>query len=138
MRRTFVRFNAVWAFLAVVVTGSGANAEDLLLKAQMAAVEGDHARCAELADKVRKDVPENWRAQQVFASCAALDAQAKKQALGKAGYENKVLEAIEAIEGLLGETSTLTSRQQLHFSFMAIEMRKQLARDLTDWGANAN
>ena len=111
-----------------------ADTGELMNEARKAAIEGDHARCAQLSDRVRKTKDGPWQAHKVFASCAALEAQAKKASLGKEKYEARVLEAIEAIDGLLGDGSTLTSRQQLQFSFMAIEMRKQLERDIAEWG----
>lgn len=109
-----------------------AAADDPLTKARLAAIEGRHGECVDLAKEARQQNPKLWQANQVYASCTALDAQKRKAELGPKGYEAKVMDAIEVMEGIIQDDTTMTSRQRLQFSYMAIEMRKQLQLDLAE------
>lgn len=108
-------------------------ADGSLVEARKAAIDGDHARCVTLAEKARRASPETWHAHQVYASCAAIDAQKNKNTLGPAKYEAQMMSAIEAMELLATGDLIPTARQKLQFSNMAIEMRKRLTDDLAHW-----
>jgi len=107
-------------------------AGDRLSEARMAAVEGDFGHCANIADEVRSSPNASWYAHQVFASCLSLDARQNKTELGPEKFEIKSMKAIQAIEHIVSTGKGLTSRQRIKFSHMAVEMRKQLKRDLDE------
>lgn len=135
MQRTIPRATAhvapLAALLVCVFASVPAQAEqDPLVAARLAAVDGDHARCAELADQGRKAKGASWQAHNVFASCVALDAQKRKSELGAEKYEARMLTAIETIEFLITGDLLPSVRERLKFSQIAVDMRKQLAADL--------
>lgn len=113
-----------------VAAGVGDGNSDALTKARLAAIEGRHGDCVELAKVARKQHPNLWQAKQVYASCTAIDAQKRKAELGPDAYEAKVLDAIEVMERIIEDDSSMPSRQRLQFSYMAIDMRNQLKTDL--------
>lgn len=122
----------LFTLLFVSASTGSSGAGDRLSEARIAAIDGDHARCADIADDVRKSQAANWYAHQVYASCVALAAQKNKDELGADKYEAESLKAIAAIEEIVLNGKNLTSRQRVKFSHMAIEMRKQLSRDLVE------
>lgn len=127
---------ALIAAAAVALPASGL-ATDRLAKARLAAVEGDHALCAKVSDDVRKSNTANWYAHQVYASCQALNARDNRATLGFEKYKLESMKAIDAIEDIVTNGRTLTSRQRIKFSHMAVEMRKQLKRDLNEMKTSA-
>lgn len=127
--RSRIHTIVIAAFAAFALT---VMAGDQLTAARLAAVNGDHARCAALSDKVRKSDQSSWYAHQVYASCESIDARKKRDQLGRDKFESQSLKAIAAIEDIVANGKNLSARQRIKFSHMAVEMRTQLQRDLDD------
>jgi len=127
-----MRHRLISCLFLTVALSTSAFAASRLDQARMAAVDGDHARCALIADEIRKSDNTSWYVNQVFASCRSLDARKNKDKLGPEKFETMSMEAIEAIEEIVSNTDGLTARQRIKFSHMAVEMRKQLAIDLKE------
>lgn len=132
MNSTKISISKTFTFLLFAIVPTPTNAADRLSEAQMAAVNGDHARCAAIANDVRKSNDTSWYANQVYASCTSLDARKTRDKVGADKFKINSMKAIEAIEEIVIDGKGLTSRQRIKFSHMAVEMRKQLALDLAE------
>lgn len=98
-----------------------------LMEARMAAVDGDHAKCAKLADKARRIRGATWHAHRVYASCTVFAADARKKELGAAAYKAEIKKAVDALK-LLFNTPDIYMQQDTAngIRLMVDELSKRL------------
>src|SRR5690349_1466077 len=88
--------------LAIVAGLSPASAEpDILTRARMAAVDGDHVTCARLADEARQQPGAGGKVHHLYATCQAFAAEARRSELSGSEYAAELGKAISAYEFLL-------------------------------------
>lgn len=122
----FSRPLAATLLLVLSIQSAPAIASDLLVEARLAAIDGNHRRCADLADQARNQSGANWQAHNIYASCLALDAEKQKPDIGAEHYKAQILKAIRVFEELATGELELLSRNRMRFAQMAIELRKRL------------
>lgn len=114
--------------LLVALSTKGASAGlDTLSQARMAAVEGNHAQCAELADKARRQPNAVWHAHHVYATCQIYATEARRETLTKAQYTEGINKAIEALQLLVRTPGLLaTEEQRASVEFVIDELNKRI------------
>lgn len=113
------------AILAATGTAAGL---DTLSQARMAAVEGDHKTCAELADKARRQPDAVWHAHQVYATCQIYAIEAQRDALSREEYADGIAKAVDALQFLLDTPGLLVFQEQRDsVQFMVEELSKRIA-----------
>lgn len=114
--------------LALVFGASTAAAAlDTLSKARLAAVDGDHAACAELADKARRLPDSVWHAHHVYATCQIYAVEARKDSITPAQYVDGIAKAIDALRFLLDTPGLLVFQEQrASVEFMVEELAKRI------------
>lgn len=103
---------------------------DTLSQARMAAIEGKHAACAELADAARRQPDAVWHAHHVFATCQIYATEAKRETISQAEYANGIHEAIDALQFLANTPGLLaTEEQRASVQFMIEELLKRIEKN---------
>jgi len=94
---------AIPAVLLATVAGiTAALADtDIVTKARLAAVEGDHATCAKLADEARQQPGADGRVHHLYATCQTFAADARRSELSDADYAAELSKAVAAYQFLL-------------------------------------
>lgn len=113
--------------LALLIGAANASAEmDIVSKARMAAVEGDHVTCARLADEARKQPGADGRVHHLYATCQAFAADTKRSKLSKAEYAAEIQKAIDAYQFLLrtpGLLPNIEERASVEFVIEQLQER---------------
>lgn len=121
------RFAAAIFSLAIVAGLPSASAEtDVLTRARMAAVDGDHLTCARLADEARKQPGADGRVHHLYATCQAFAAEARRPELSDAEYAEELGKAITVYQFLLrtpGLLSHLEERASVEFIIEELQGR---------------
>lgn len=101
---------------------------DDLIKARLAAVEGDHATCARLADKARRLPNAVWQAHQLYASCQAFAIEAQRDKISVGEYISGLNKSIDALQFLLETPGLINSEEQRgSIQFVIQEFEKRIA-----------
>ncbi|MBU2580215.1 MAG: hypothetical protein KJ622_00660 [Alphaproteobacteria bacterium] len=116
--------------LGLAASFSAANAHadlDTLSLARIAAVEGRHAECAELADKARRQPNAVWHAHHVYATCQIFATEARRGTLTGAEYSKAINKAREALQLLVRTPGLLaTEEQRASVEFVMEELDKRI------------
>ncbi len=116
------------AGLILALAAPAVAALDTLSQARLAAVEGDHAKCADLADKARRQPDAVWHAHHVYATCQIYAVEAQKEKLSTAEYDTGIAKAIDALQFLLDTPGLLVIQEQrASVEFMVEELGKRLS-----------
>lgn len=115
--------------LAVVAGLSSASAEnDVLTKARLAAVEGDHITCARLADEARQQPRADGRVHHLYATCQAFAAEARRSQLSEREYATELGKAIAAYQLLLRTPGLLPHlEERASVEFIVEELQGRIA-----------
>lgn len=115
---------------AALFASANANAgPDTLSQARMAAIEGNHAACAELADKARREANAVWHAHHVYATCQIYATEARRATISKAEYADGINKAIDALQFLANTPGLLsTEEQRASVQFVVEELVKRIER----------
>jgi hypothetical protein len=123
----------LWLTVAIVfpaisaATGLDAGL-DTLSQARMAAIEGDHAGCARLADRARRQRDAVWQAHHVYATCQIYAIEAQRERISQEKYANGITKAIDALQFLLATPGLLIIQEQRSsVQFMVDELNKRIA-----------
>jgi hypothetical protein len=122
----------IWHFLTIstslLLSITIANAGlDTLSQARMAAVQGDHATCAQLADQARRERDAVWHAHHVYATCQIYAVEADRQALSDDEYATGIEKAVDALRFLLNTPGLLVIQEQrASVEFMVKELGKRI------------
>lgn len=135
MLRNFFSVAVMVAFAAgmgllpgLQTVGAVAQELDKLSQARLAAIDGDHATCARLADEARRMPDSSWHAHHVFATCEVYDADAKRAEIGDAAYKGRIEHAISALQFLLDNPGLLVMQEQRSsVQFIVEELTKRIA-----------
>jgi hypothetical protein len=122
---------AISAVLIAAVAGSAsASADtDLVSKARMAAVQGDHATCAKLADEARRQPGAGGRVHHLYATCQTFAADARRSELSDADYATELGKAIEAYRLLLQTPGLIPHiEERASVEFVIEELEGRIAR----------
>lgn len=120
----------IWLTLTVyLLAATSASAGlDVLSQARMAAIEGQHAKCAELADKARREQNAVWHAHHVYATCKIYATEAAKDKISNADYVAGIQDAIDSFKFLVETPGLLVSEEQRgSVYFMIEELNKRIA-----------
>jgi len=100
---------------------------DTLSQARMAAIEGKHASCAELADQARREPDAVWHAHHVYATCQIYAVEAQREQITQAEYASGINKAIDALQFLANTPGLLaTEEQRASIQFMVQELVKRI------------
>lgn len=117
-------------FLTLLAIGAGSlpvSAEtDIVSKARLAAVQGDHATCAKLADEARRQPGANGHVHHLYATCQTFAADARRPGLSDAEYAAELSKAVAAYQFLLntpGLLPHLEHRASVEFIVQQLEGR---------------
>ena len=122
----------IWHFLTIstslLLSITIANAGlDTLSQARMAAVQGEHATCAKLADQARRKRGAVWHAHHVYATCQIYAVEADRQALSDDEYATGIEKAVDALRFLLNTPGLLVIQEQrASVEFMVEELGKRI------------
>ena len=122
----------IWHFLTIstglLLSITIANAGlDTLSQARMAAVQGEHATCAKLADQARRKRGAVWHAHHVYATCQIYAVEADRQALSDDEYASGIKKAVDALRFLLNTPGLLVIQEQrASVEFMVEELGKRI------------
>lgn len=101
---------------------------DTLSQARMAAIEGDHASCAKLADRARRQRDSVWQAHHVYATCQIYAIEAQRENISQEAYADGIAKAIDALQFLLNTPGLLVIQEQRSsVQFMVDELSKRIA-----------
>lgn len=128
------RFAAAIFSLAIVAGLSSVSAEtDILTKARMAAVDGDHVTCARLADEARKQPGAEGRVHHLYATCQAFAAEARRSDLSDTEYASELGKAISVYQFLLRTPGLLPHMEErASVEFIVEELQGRIARLSSD------
>lgn len=114
--------------LALLVGAASALADmDIVSKARIAAVEGDHITCAKLADEARKRPGADGRVHHLYATCQAFAADIERSKLSKAEYAAEIQKAIDAYQLLLHTPGLLPHlEERASVEFVIEELQKRI------------
>lgn len=102
---------------------------DIVSKARMAAVEGDHVTCARLADEARSQPGAGGRVHHLYATCQAFAADARRSELSDAEYAAELGKAIAAYRFLLSTPGLLPHlEQRASVEFVVEELEARIAK----------
>lgn len=104
--------SGIFAMALIGLTAPVLAAGDLLTQARMAAVEGNHEKCASLADAARREPTAVWRAHHVYATCQIYVTEARKPDIAAAEYASELRKAIDALQFLLDTPGILVIQEQ--------------------------
>ncbi len=127
----FVKLAACSALIAALGGGLAHAQEnmDKLTRARLAAVEGDHATCAKLADEARRGPHAVWQAHQLFATCQGFVMEAQKGKIPPAAYIAGLNKSIDALHFLLSTPGIINSEEQRgSVEFVIEEYEKRIAK----------
>jgi len=100
---------------------------DTLSQARMAAIEGNHASCADLADKARREADAVWHAHHVYATCQIYATEARRAEISGTEYAEGINKAIDALQFLVNTPGLLaTEEQRASVQFMMQELAKRI------------
>ena len=110
--------------LSITIANAGL---DTLSQARMAAVQGEHATCAKLADQARRKRDAVWHAHHVYATCQIYAVEADRQALSDDEYATGIEKAVDALRFLLNTPGLLVIQEQrASVEFMVKELGKRI------------
>ncbi|CFX02658.1 exported protein of unknown function [Candidatus Filomicrobium marinum] len=114
--------------LTLFVGAANATADmDIVSKARMAAVEGDHVTCAKLADEARKRPGADGRIHHLYATCQAFAADIKRSKLSKEEYVAEIQKAIDAYQLLLRTPGLLPHiEERASVEFVIEQLQKRI------------
>ena len=122
----------IWHFLTIstglLLSITIANAGlDTLSQARMAAVQGEHATCAKLADQARRKRDAVWHAHHVYATCQIYAVEADRQAPSDDEYATGIEKAVDALRFLLNTPGLLVIQEQrASVEFMVEQLGKRI------------
>jgi len=110
--------------LSITIANAGL---DTLSQARMAAVQGEHATCAKLADQARRKRDAVWHAHHVYATCQIYAVEADRQALSDDEYATGIEKAVDALRFLLNTPGLLVIQEQrASVEFMVEQLGKRI------------
>lgn len=102
---------------------------DKLTRARLAAIDGDHATCAKLADEARRGPHAVWQAHQIYATCQAFVMEAQKGKIPADAYIAGLNKSIDALHFLLATPGIINSEEQRgSVEFVIEEYEKRIAK----------
>ncbi|MCH9808863.1 MAG: hypothetical protein K0U74_14135 [Alphaproteobacteria bacterium] len=102
-------------------------APDQLSQARMAAIDGDHGKCAQLADKARRQKTAVWQAHHVYATCQIYATEARKDKISKSEYADGINKAVDALKFILDTPDILVNEEhRASVLFLINEMDKRI------------
>lgn len=117
---------ATVAIALALATSAAYAGLDALSQARLAAIEGNHADCARLADQARRQPDASWHAHHVFATCQIYATEARRDNITKEEYNQGINQAIEALDFLVTTPGLLaTEEQRASVHFMIEELTKR-------------
>jgi len=116
--------------VAIVAGLSSASAEnDILTRARMAAVDGDHVTCARLAEEARQQPGADGRVHHLYATCQAFAAEARRSELSDSEYATELGKAIAAYQLLLHTPGLLPHlEERASVEFIVEELQGRIAQ----------
>ncbi|KUO57196.1 MAG: hypothetical protein APF80_04220 [Alphaproteobacteria bacterium BRH_c36] len=118
----------MFPLIAAVLASTNASAgQDILSQARMAAIAGNHASCADLADKARRQPDAVWHAHHVYATCQIYAMEARRATISKREYAKGINKAIDALQFLVNTPGLLaTEEQRASVLFVMEELAKRI------------
>lgn len=117
----------LFTLLAIWAGNLPASAEmDIVSKARLAAVKGDHATCAKLADEARRQPGASGHVHHLYATCQTFAADARRPVLSDAEYAAELSKAVAAYQFMLntpGLLPHLEHRASVEFIVQQLEGR---------------